>query len=188
MTYMRSLLLDGGKGQKIPLGRPYHTQPNGVLKMMTTRKRRSSHPVTPHSPSPFAGPSRKRCRSLTTYVPSTIPALGALSPTRVDLLPPCKRFTSFLAALSPEASIEGSIEIGSEEEDINSDIMADIAAEAAATAGFRIETNIRFEGDDKAEEEDESSTRDSVEIEIDRIVGIEEEQRAQKGRVVTKEA
>ncbi|GJS16821.1 hypothetical protein Tco_0411293 [Tanacetum coccineum] len=144
-----------------------------VLKMMTTRKRvrpfPSRHLASRHS-SDYSSADSLSERSLTTYVPSTIPALGALSPTRVDLLPPCKRFTSFLAALSLEASIEGSMEIGSEEEDINSDIMADIAAEAAAAAGFRIETNIRFEGDDKAEEEDESSTRDSVEIEIDRIV------------------
>ncbi|GJT28585.1 hypothetical protein Tco_0908860 [Tanacetum coccineum] len=216
-TYMRSLLLDGGKGNEIPLGRPYRTQPNGVLKMMSTRKRvrplpscrlasrhssdysssdslseRSSYSVTSHPPSPFAGPSRKRCRSTTTYVPLTIPAPEALSPTCDNLLPPRKRFKSSSAALSPEASVEGSMEIGSEEEDIDYDIMADIEADiapkAAASAGFRSETDVGFEGDDEAEEVAESSARGTVKIGIDRIVGIEEEQRAQKGRVVTKEA
>nr|GEW41624.1 hypothetical protein [Tanacetum cinerariifolium] len=73
----------------------------------------SSHLVTHHSPSPSTGPSHKRCRSSTTYVPSTIYALGALSPTRADILPPHKRFRSSSAALSLEASVEGIMETGS---------------------------------------------------------------------------
>ncbi|GJS09928.1 hypothetical protein Tco_0366724 [Tanacetum coccineum] len=48
----------------------------------TTLDRRS------HSPPHFAGPSRKRCRSPATTVPSSILALGALYPTHVDLFPP----------------------------------------------------------------------------------------------------
>ncbi|GKE15381.1 hypothetical protein Tco_1422958 [Tanacetum coccineum] len=52
----------------------------------TTLDRRS------HSPPHFAGPSRKRCRSPATTVPSSILALGALYPTHVDLFPPRKRF------------------------------------------------------------------------------------------------
>ncbi|GKD87140.1 hypothetical protein Tco_1358294, partial [Tanacetum coccineum] len=74
----------------------------------------------------------------------------------------------------PEASIEGSMEIGSKEKDIDSDIMADIkadiTAEATAATGFRIETDVGFEGDDEAEEKVESSARVTVEIGIDRIV------------------
>ncbi|GKD92435.1 hypothetical protein Tco_1372272, partial [Tanacetum coccineum] len=126
-------------GQEIPLGRPYRTQPNGVLKMLTTRKR--VHPYPARVPvnhrrfcsSPSSSPRKrrrssssslssdsppatttidcKRCRSLTTSVPSAIPDLGALSPTYADLLPLRKRFRSSSARLSIEASIEGSIEI-----------------------------------------------------------------------------
>ncbi|GJU17484.1 reverse transcriptase domain-containing protein [Tanacetum coccineum] len=39
-----------------------------------------------------AGPSRKRCRSLTTSVPSSTPVSRSIAPTHVDLLPPRKRF------------------------------------------------------------------------------------------------
>nr|GFA30778.1 hypothetical protein [Tanacetum cinerariifolium] len=94
--------------------------------------------------------SRKRCRSPTTSVPSTILALGALSPTRADLFPPRKRFRSSSVALSLEASIEGSMEIGSEEEDIDSDVMADIEADITAAAEFITEADVGFKGDDEA--------------------------------------
>nr|GEV39960.1 hypothetical protein [Tanacetum cinerariifolium] len=66
---------------------------------------RSSHqlcslvPSIPHSSaaiterpsqSYFMSPSRKRSRSLTTFIPRSSPMLGALSPARADLLPPPK--------------------------------------------------------------------------------------------------
>nr|GEU75241.1 hypothetical protein [Tanacetum cinerariifolium] len=38
------------------------------------------------------GPSRKRCRSPTTSVPSSTPVLRLIAPTLADLLPPRKRF------------------------------------------------------------------------------------------------
>nr|GEU87366.1 reverse transcriptase domain-containing protein [Tanacetum cinerariifolium] len=120
------------------------------------------------------GPSHKRCRSLTTFVPSTILALRALSLTRADLLPPPKRFKSFSTTLSLEDSIEGSIEVGSKEEDVDTDIMADIDAdivvEALACDKIRTETDVRFEGDDEAKEEAESSERGTVEIGVDIVV------------------
>ncbi|GJU86571.1 hypothetical protein Tco_1294117 [Tanacetum coccineum] len=215
--------------QEIPLGRPYRTQPDGVLKMLTAKKRvhpfparilanhrrfnfsqsssprkrrrSSSSSLSSDSPSAtivvtpadvpgsstrvtpttttiddsLAGPSRKRCRSPTTSVPLAIPALGTLSSTRVDLLPPHKRFRSSSAALSLEDNIEGSMEIGSEEEDIDSDVMADveadITAEATTATEFRTEVDVRFEGDEEEEEEEaESSARGTVEIGVDRIV------------------
>nr|GEX26003.1 putative reverse transcriptase domain-containing protein [Tanacetum cinerariifolium] len=101
---------------------------------------RPSHSVTTHSSSPSAIPSRKRCR-----------------------------IKGFLLASSLDDSIEGSMEIGSEE-DIDFDIMADIATEAATANEFRVETDVRFEGDDKAEEEAESSVRGTIKIEIDRVI------------------
>ncbi|GKA29222.1 hypothetical protein Tco_0715467 [Tanacetum coccineum] len=227
-------------GQVIPYGRPYRTQRDGVLKMLTARKR--VHPVPTRVPANHrrfcstpsssprkrrrsscssslsdsppatttidnspARPSRKRCRSPTTSVPSAIPASVALSPTRADILPPRKRFRSSSTTLSPKASIEGSIGIGSEEEDIDSDIMvdieADIAEEAAAAEEVRAETDVGFEGDDVAEEEAESSARDTIEIGIDRateleitedipaprIADVEEEQRSQEVRALSDE-
>ncbi|GKE86328.1 hypothetical protein Tco_1560070, partial [Tanacetum coccineum] len=45
-----------------------------------------------HSSSHSAGPSRKRCRSPVDSVRSSTPVIGSLAPTRVDLLPPRKRF------------------------------------------------------------------------------------------------
>ncbi|GJY46043.1 hypothetical protein Tco_0435106, partial [Tanacetum coccineum] len=73
-----------------------------------------------HSPSHSAGSSRKRCWSPATTVPSYIPALGALVPTRADLLLPRKR-------LRDSISLEDSVE-----EDIDADVLADIEADAAA--------------------------------------------------------
>nr|GEY00075.1 hypothetical protein [Tanacetum cinerariifolium] len=40
-----------------------------------------------HSSSHSVGPSRKRCRSPTDYVPSSTLVMGSLAPTRADLLP-----------------------------------------------------------------------------------------------------
>ncbi|GKE94042.1 hypothetical protein Tco_1578897 [Tanacetum coccineum] len=45
-----------------------------------------------HASSHSAGPSRKRCRSPVDFVPSSMPVMGSLAPTRADLLPPRKRF------------------------------------------------------------------------------------------------
>ncbi|GJZ59776.1 hypothetical protein Tco_0615592 [Tanacetum coccineum] len=61
-----------------------------------------------HSSSPSAGLSRKRCRSLVDYVPSSTPVMGSLAPTHDELLPPRKRFRD---SYSSEASIEEDIEI-----------------------------------------------------------------------------
>ncbi|GKA95074.1 hypothetical protein Tco_0817112 [Tanacetum coccineum] len=41
---------------------------------------------------PSSRPSRKRCRSLTTLVPSPTHVLRSIAPTPIDLLPPRKRF------------------------------------------------------------------------------------------------
>ncbi|GJR57233.1 hypothetical protein Tco_1499395 [Tanacetum coccineum] len=62
-----------------------------------------------HSSSHSARPSRKRCRSPVDSVPSSTPVMGSLAPTRVDLLPPRKRFRDLY---SSEASIEEDAEVG----------------------------------------------------------------------------
>ncbi|GJZ55510.1 hypothetical protein Tco_0610703, partial [Tanacetum coccineum] len=61
-----------------------------------------------HSSSRFAGPSRKRCRSLVDSVPSSMLVMRSLAPTRADLLPPRKRFRD---SYSSEASIEDDTKI-----------------------------------------------------------------------------
>nr|GEX96964.1 hypothetical protein [Tanacetum cinerariifolium]GEX98856.1 hypothetical protein [Tanacetum cinerariifolium] len=61
-----------------------------------------------HSSLHSAGPSRKRCRSLTDFVPSSTPVTGSLAPTRADLLPPRKMFRD---SYSPETSMEEDTEI-----------------------------------------------------------------------------
>ncbi|GJV50504.1 hypothetical protein Tco_1440716 [Tanacetum coccineum] len=66
-------------------------------------------------------PSHKRCRSPAATVPLPILTPGALVPTRVDLLPPRKRFRD---SYSSEDSIK---------EDINADVLADIEADAASS-------------------------------------------------------
>ncbi|GKB49457.1 hypothetical protein Tco_0900210 [Tanacetum coccineum] len=62
-----------------------------------------------HSSSHSAGPSRKRCRSLVDFVPSSMPVMGSLAPTHTDLLPPHKRFRD---SNSSETSIEEDAEVG----------------------------------------------------------------------------
>nr|GEV68943.1 retrotransposon protein, putative, Ty3-gypsy subclass [Tanacetum cinerariifolium] len=104
-------------GQPIPHGRPYRYHPNGMVHMMTARKKVRSLPVkqllvrhyvnhsssdslsrhssSGHSsldlPSTFAGPSCKRRRSPMTSVPALPLVSRALSPIRADLIPPLKR-------------------------------------------------------------------------------------------------
>ncbi|GJT48815.1 hypothetical protein Tco_0974972, partial [Tanacetum coccineum] len=142
-------------GQPIPFGRPYRTQPNGVRKMLTTRKRvraipsgrlasryppghsssdhfssddsssdsssnyssdsSSSHSLPNSSvdtPATIStGPSYKRCRSPTVLVPLATPVLGALSPVRVDLLPPHKRIRGAVTTSDYDDSTEESYDV-----------------------------------------------------------------------------
>nr|GEV68140.1 hypothetical protein [Tanacetum cinerariifolium] len=86
---------------------------------------RSSHqlcslvPTIPHSSaitterpchSSFIGPSRKRSRSPTTFVPRSSPIPGVLPPARADLLPPRKRIRSFDYATYLEDCLDESCE------------------------------------------------------------------------------
>ncbi|GKE06355.1 putative reverse transcriptase domain-containing protein, partial [Tanacetum coccineum] len=61
-----------------------------------------------HSSSHFVRPSCKRCRSPVDSVPSSMPVMGSLAPTRADLLPPRKRLRD---SYSSDASIEEDTEI-----------------------------------------------------------------------------
>ncbi|GJS05307.1 putative reverse transcriptase domain-containing protein [Tanacetum coccineum] len=117
-----------------------------------------------------AGPSRKRCRSPTAIVTSSIHATRALVPFRADLLPPRKRFKD---SISPEDSVE---------EDINTYVLEDIKAdamtvevavdrdvEARVDAGIDMEVDVRI----GVEDEVESSDRGTIEVGVDLAVGID---------------
>ncbi|GKE77514.1 hypothetical protein Tco_1543634, partial [Tanacetum coccineum] len=101
----------------------------------------------------FAGPSRKRCRSLTVSVPLATLVPGALSPACADLLPLRKRT-----------------------KDIDVDTAA---AEATATkeADIGVEFGIRSYGEEEAEEEAESRDRGTIEIGVDMVSDIESARR-----------
>ncbi|GJT49743.1 hypothetical protein Tco_0975900 [Tanacetum coccineum] len=150
-----------------------------------------------HSSSHLARPSRKRCRSPVDYVPSSTPVMGSLAPTRVDLLPPRKRF---IDSYSSEASIEEDTEIDSR--DVRDDTEE---YEADTSAGDTVEVGIDPMSASIVEEEivepagedssDSSAIRDGIvrsfedmpidlddvvrdfylhmsEVRIDRIVGV----------------
>ncbi|GJR70655.1 putative reverse transcriptase domain-containing protein [Tanacetum coccineum] len=93
------------------------------------------------------GPSHKRCRSPAAIVTSSIHALRALVYSRVDLLPPRKRFRDSI-------SLEDSVE-----EDIDANVLADIEADAMAV-------------EDEVEDEVESSDRGTMEVRVDVVVRI----------------
>nr|GEV92361.1 hypothetical protein [Tanacetum cinerariifolium] len=94
-----------------------------------------------HLSSLSVRPSRKRCRSLGTTIPSSIPAPGALFFTHADLIPPRKRFKDFYL---PEDSIK---------EDIDTCVLIDVKANTIAI-----------------EEETESSSVGIVHIGIDKVI------------------
>ncbi|GJV34319.1 hypothetical protein Tco_1394719 [Tanacetum coccineum] len=113
-------------------------------------------------------PSRKRCRSPSTIVTSSIHAMRALVPSRTDLLPPRKRFRD---SISPEDSVE---------EDIDTDVLADIEADvvvvevavdrdgvAGVDTGIGIEVDVGVDVEDEVEaeveDEVESSDRERLE-------------------------
>nr|GEZ56649.1 hypothetical protein [Tanacetum cinerariifolium] len=105
-----------------------------------------------YSSSHSTGPSRKRCMSPATTVSSSILALGALVPTRTNLLPPHKRFRD---SYSSEDDVE---------EDINADVLADIKADVVA-----VEDDIEDEDDGEAKPSD----RGTIEVGVDMVARID---------------
>nr|GEX06260.1 hypothetical protein [Tanacetum cinerariifolium] len=65
-----------------------------------------------YSSSHSTRPSRKRCRFLIDFVPSSAPVIRSLAPTHADLLPPCKRFKD---SYSPKTSMEEDTKIDTTE-------------------------------------------------------------------------
>ncbi|GJZ81018.1 putative reverse transcriptase domain-containing protein [Tanacetum coccineum] len=87
---------------------------------------------------PSAGPSRKRCRSPTTMVPSSTPISRSIDPALPDL-PPRKRFRD---SYSYEVSGEEHIEMGTVDAETVANIEDEEEFEAEASAGVTMEIAI----------------------------------------------
>ncbi|GKF37053.1 hypothetical protein Tco_0113811 [Tanacetum coccineum] len=114
------------------------------------------------------------CRSSAAILTSSIHATRALVPSRVDLLPPRKRFRD---SISPEDSVK---------EDINMDVLEDIEADATAVgvvvdrdvearidAGIGMEVDVEVDVEDEVEDEVEFSDRGTMEVGVDVVAGID---------------
>ncbi|GJY34705.1 reverse transcriptase domain-containing protein [Tanacetum coccineum] len=169
------------RSRDIHVSRLYRTYPSGICRALTERKTVGSSPsyrmalrsallstmyppmtsessAGDSSSKSSVGQSHKRCRSPTATAPLAIPALGALVPTRADLLSPRKRFKD---SYSSEDSIE---------EDIDADVLADIKTNVGVDAGIGMEVSVDIVSKDKEKYDAESSTRDIIEIRMDRVI------------------
>ncbi|GJT20956.1 putative reverse transcriptase domain-containing protein [Tanacetum coccineum] len=123
-----------------------------------------------------AGPSRKRCRSPTTLVPSSNPVSRSIVHTHADLLPPCKRFRD---SYSLEDSREEHMEIGT----TNAEAVADLGIGDGVDTEDGICMGVEIDASDIREDEDEfkaeASAGGTMEIVVDLLVtgGISESTR-----------
>nr|GEU94031.1 hypothetical protein [Tanacetum cinerariifolium] len=120
------------------------------------------------SSSPSAGPSRKRCRSLTTLVPSSIPVLRLIALALTDL-PPRKRFKY---SYSSEASRKEHMEIGTADAETVVDLgVSDrVRAPTEDGLGMGVEVDTSDIREDEKEFEAEASTGGMMEIAVDPLV------------------
>ncbi|GKC17495.1 hypothetical protein Tco_1014277, partial [Tanacetum coccineum] len=142
--------------------RRWRAVPLSILYPSTTSESssRDSSKRPLHSSSHSAGPTRKRCRSLVDYVPSSTPVVGSLAPTRVDLLPPRKRFKD---SYSSEASIEEDTEI----DPIETEVDIELGIGDGDDVRDHVEIDPRDVRDDTEEYEADTSAGDTVEVGID---------------------
>ncbi|GJV92804.1 hypothetical protein Tco_1540617 [Tanacetum coccineum] len=113
-----------------------------------------------HSSSHSARPSRKRCRSLVDSIPSSTPVMRSLAPTRIDLLPPYKRFRD---SYSSEASIEEDAKVGP----IETEVDMELGIGDGDDVRDHVEIDPRDVKDDTKEYEADTSTGDTVEVGVD---------------------
>ncbi|GJT76114.1 hypothetical protein Tco_1042839 [Tanacetum coccineum] len=129
-----------------------------ILYPPTTSELSSERPL--HSSLHFAGPSRKRCRYLVDFVPSSMPVMGSLAPTRADLLPPHKRFRD---SYWSKASIEEDTDI----DPIETEVDIELGIGDGDDVRDHVEIGPRDVRDDTEEYEADTSARDTVEVGID---------------------
>ncbi|GJW09060.1 hypothetical protein Tco_1571483 [Tanacetum coccineum] len=144
----------------------------------------SRHSLSDHSspdlPSTSAGPSRKRRRSPTTFVPALSLVSGALSPVRADLIPSPKRVkdSGYLADVEVdprEISLrdDAIVRVSDEphlEQDIDPEIQAEIdecIAYADALRDRGIDARVVVEAVDR--DETETGVRGPVEVRVERV-------------------
>ncbi|GKE68902.1 hypothetical protein Tco_1526974, partial [Tanacetum coccineum] len=115
------------------------------------------------------GPSRKRCRSPTTSVPSSTPVSRLIALTHADLLPPRKRFRD---SYSPEDNREEHMEIGIADTEAvaDLDIGDGVGAHTEDGIGMRVEIIASDIREDEEEFEAESSAGGTMEIAVDPLV------------------
>ncbi|GKE81388.1 hypothetical protein Tco_1551388, partial [Tanacetum coccineum] len=120
------------------------------------------------SSSPSAGPSRKRCRSPTTLVPSFTPVLRSIAPALVDLLP-CKRFRY---SYSYEASREEHMQTGIADAEIiaNLGVSNRVRAPSEDGLGMGVEVTTSDNYEDEEEFKAEASAAGTMEIIVDPLV------------------
>ncbi|GJT16605.1 hypothetical protein Tco_0875311 [Tanacetum coccineum] len=112
-----------------------------------------------HSSSHSARPSCKRCRFPIDSVPSSMPVMGSLTPTRADLLPPRKRFKDLY---SSEASIKEDTEI----DPIETEVDIELGIGDGDDVRDHVEIDPRDVRDDIEEYEADTSAGDTVEVGI----------------------
>ncbi|GKD08442.1 hypothetical protein Tco_1188127 [Tanacetum coccineum] len=113
-----------------------------------------------HSSSHSAGPSRKRYRSPVNSVPSSTPVMRSLAPTRVNILPPRKRFRD---SYSSKASIEEDTEI----DPIETEVDIELGIGDGDDVRDHVEIDPRDVRDDTEGYEADTSAGDTVEVGID---------------------
>ncbi|GJR70620.1 hypothetical protein Tco_0016685 [Tanacetum coccineum] len=113
-----------------------------------------------HSYSHSVRPSRKRYISLVDSVPSSMPVMGSLAPTRADLLPPCKRFRdSYLS----EAIIEEDTKI----DPIETEVDMELGIGDGDDVRYHVEIDHMDVKDDTEGYEADTSVGDTIEVGID---------------------
>ncbi|GJT29291.1 hypothetical protein Tco_0909566 [Tanacetum coccineum] len=120
------------------------------------------------SSSPSSGPSRKRCRSPTTSVPSPTHVSRSIAPTPADLLPPHKRFRD---SYSPKDSREEHIEVDTADAEAIADVgISDgVVAHTEDGIGMGVEIAASDVREDDEEFEAEASAADTRDIAIDTL-------------------
>ncbi|GJU21863.1 hypothetical protein Tco_1155205 [Tanacetum coccineum] len=113
-----------------------------------------------HSSSHSARPSRKRCRSLVDYVPSSTPVIGSLASTLADLSPPRKRFRD-------SYSSEASIEVDTEIDPIETEVNMELGIGDGDDVRDQVKIDHRDVRDDTEGYEANTSAGDTVEVGID---------------------
>nr|GFD41336.1 hypothetical protein [Tanacetum cinerariifolium] len=114
----------------------------------------------------FSRPSRKRCRSSSTLVPSPTHDSRSIAPTPADLLPPRKRFRD---SYSPEDSREEQIEVDTANVEAVADVgISDgVVAHTGDGVGMRVKISTSDVSEDDKEFEAEASVVDRREIVVD---------------------